>query len=447
MDRVSNGSFSPVGSLEALQRDQFTVLEHPEFPEHSVRVKKSRFCDGTVDAYTGYIDVGLKHLFFYFFESRSDPDKDDVIFWTNGGPGGSSAMGLFLELGPCRMTPEGIKYHEQSWNTNANVFFIDQPVGVGFSYSDYDHVGTTEEAAVDIAAFVAIFFEHFTKFKGRPFHFSGESYAGRYLPLFASALYDQNARLAAKGMETINLDSVMIGNGMTGWYYFFPGYVDMQCTNASVFPIQSISACVRMRQMLPRCLKWFKASCLDQWDDINCSAAFSFCATELVESFSKLQRNPYDISQKCNPPEGDGTACYPMGDVAAYLSTSSVRSTLGIPDHVNFTQFSMATNQAFTISGDITRPSTVLVYAGELDLMCHWLGSEAWTLEMEWSGREEYTREGRREWAVYGRTAGWTRSARGLTYASVRGAGHLAPYDKPVETLAMVQRWLAHEEL
>lgn len=38
-----------------------------------------------LSAYTGYIDIGVKHLFFYFFESRNDPDSDDVIFWTNGG--------------------------------------------------------------------------------------------------------------------------------------------------------------------------------------------------------------------------------------------------------------------------------------------------------------------------------------------------------------------------
>lgn len=50
-------------------------------------------------AYTGYIDIEARHLFFYFFESRRDPDNDDVMFWTNGGPGGSSAIGLFAELG------------------------------------------------------------------------------------------------------------------------------------------------------------------------------------------------------------------------------------------------------------------------------------------------------------------------------------------------------------
>lgn len=36
-------------------------------------------------SYTGYIDIGARHLFFYFFESRSNPDLDPVILWTNGG--------------------------------------------------------------------------------------------------------------------------------------------------------------------------------------------------------------------------------------------------------------------------------------------------------------------------------------------------------------------------
>lgn len=36
-------------------------------------------------AYTGYIDIEARHLFFSFFESRSEPHKDDVILWIHGG--------------------------------------------------------------------------------------------------------------------------------------------------------------------------------------------------------------------------------------------------------------------------------------------------------------------------------------------------------------------------
>lgn len=122
-------------------------------------------------------------------------------------------MGLFLELGPCRIVDEhGPKYYSESWNNYANIFFVDQPVGVGYSYAEYgETVSTTEEAAVDMAAFVAIFFAHFTTFAGRPFHMAGESYGGRYVPLFASAVWDQNAKLEAMGMVSVNLSSIILG--------------------------------------------------------------------------------------------------------------------------------------------------------------------------------------------------------------------------------------------
>jgi cathepsin A (carboxypeptidase C) len=120
-------------------------------------------------------------------------------------------------------------HNPYGWNNNANVFFVDQPIGVGFSYADHGEFvvcsnisrvqlynnflmqSSTEEAAVDMAAFVFIFFEHFSQFKGRPFHFSGESYAGRYLPVFASALYDLNTKMVKAGHTAVNLSSVMIG--------------------------------------------------------------------------------------------------------------------------------------------------------------------------------------------------------------------------------------------
>lgn len=43
-------------------------------------------------------------------------------------------------------------------------------------------------------------------------------FQGRYVPLFAAAVYDQNERLKSIGMQSLNLKSIMIG------MYYSRGY-------------------------------------------------------------------------------------------------------------------------------------------------------------------------------------------------------------------------------
>ena len=38
-----------LGDLNALSSTEFTTLGHTQFPKHGVRIKKSKFCDGTVE--------------------------------------------------------------------------------------------------------------------------------------------------------------------------------------------------------------------------------------------------------------------------------------------------------------------------------------------------------------------------------------------------------------
>ncbi|CAA7266369.1 unnamed protein product [Cyclocybe aegerita] len=455
--------FSPVEHLSALSTSEFTTFGHPEFPRYGVRMKKSSFCDETVNGYTGYIDIEARHLFFYFFESRNEPDKDDVIFWTNGGPGCSSSLGLFMELGPCRISnANGTKFHPESWNNNANIFFIDQPVGVGFSYAEYgEAVGTTEEAAKDVAAFVAIFFENFSKFKGRPFHMAGESYGGRYVPVFAAEVYDQNSKLVKAGMTPINLASIMIGNGFTYALPMQASMYDMVCTPASVPPLLSIGECVRMKQALPRCEKWMKESCFDTFDAIGCSAAVTFCGNELEGPFWAINLNPYDLTRECDGDIND-TLCYPIiKQIASYLDHPAVRSDLGVDPSIsaNFSSCSYDVGTAFAQNLDEFRPThhyvaallergvRALIYVGKNDWICNHVGNERWTLDLEWTGGAEFRKQGLREWIVQDQAAGMTRSAKGLTFATIEGAGHMVPYDKPKEALEMVNRWLAGKEL
>ncbi|GMI25104.1 hypothetical protein TrRE_jg3542, partial [Triparma retinervis] len=94
--------------------------------------------DGPESVYNdaGYISVGSsKNLFYWMFESRNDPSTDPVILWMSGGPGCSSQLALFGENGPYVVEDDlTLKLNQQSWNNNATVIWVDQPVGTGFSY-------------------------------------------------------------------------------------------------------------------------------------------------------------------------------------------------------------------------------------------------------------------------------------------------------------------------
>ncbi|EPT00094.1 peptidase S10 serine carboxypeptidase [Fomitopsis schrenkii] len=462
---------SPLLTLSTVVAEgAFTELTHESFPSYGVRIKKTAFCDPTVNVYTGYLDVdyGAKHLFFYFFESRRDPTEDDVMMWINGGPGCSSSMGLLMELGPCQIdmegvSPNGTTWNPYSWNAEANIFFLDQPVGVGFSYAEYgETVETTEDAARNVHAFITIFFETFAEFSGRPLHLAGESYAGKYLPVFASYIYDQNRIANAAGRDAINLQSVLIGNGITDISTLYPGRYEIECGTAALdVPFQTINTCVRMKMALPRCQQAMYDNCIDQFDAIGCNAAVNFCDSELSTGLRASGRNPYDISKPC---EGTTGLCYAENTaIAALLNTPSVRTLLGATAPHDFTACSAAVSARFRarldkwgppaaeahVAGLLARGVRVLLYAGTLDWQCNWVANRRWVDALAWPRAEEWARGEWREWAVAGRAAGETKTAGALTFATVRGAGHMmsVPHDKPAEAQAMVSRWLAQQGL
>jgi len=83
----------------------------------------------------------------------------------------------------------------------------------------------------------------------------------------------------------------------------------------------------------------------------------------------------------------------------------------------------------------------------QFSLLSPQVGNDRFTRGLEWSGQEEFVSKPLRPWMVEGRVAGQTREGNGLTFASIYGAGHMAPGDKPKESLEMVSRWLKGKEL
>ncbi|THG99560.1 hypothetical protein EW026_g2810 [Hermanssonia centrifuga] len=429
--------------------DTFHSLSHPHFPAHQVRVKKTSFCDPTVNVYTGYLDVdyGAKHMFFYFFESRRDPANDDVMMWINGGK-----SGLFVRNWPLdgtgidmkNVSSNGTVWNPYSWNNEANIFFLDQPVGVGYSYADYgETVETTEDAARNVHAFISIFFETFNQFSGRPIHLSGESYGGRYLPAFASYIHDQNQVAKAAGRPTINLTSVLIGNGITDISTLYAGRYEIECGTAALeSPFQTISNCVRMKIAYQLPCEWY----------VTYTTASRAGLTEPCEG-----RNVYDISKMCL---GDSLCYLEQSVIADYLNRPDIRQLLGAESTNNFTGCSRevglnfnshmdkyAVPSQYYVAGLLERGIPMLIYAGTYDWQCNWVANKLWVDKLEWTGKDSYNTEEWRDWFVDGEKAGETKSAGVLTFVTIRGAGHMVPFDKPAESFAMVSRWLGKDNM
>lgn len=82
-------------------------------------------------------------IFYWQFDSRSNPSTDPLVIWLNGGPGCSSLTGLFAENGPFTVQDDlTLLSNPYSWNNSTNLVFVDQPVGTGFSrvgFNEFTH--------------------------------------------------------------------------------------------------------------------------------------------------------------------------------------------------------------------------------------------------------------------------------------------------------------------
>ena len=177
--------------------------------------------NGPQDMYAGYINVNSSHgrnLFYWLVESAGDPSNDPLVLWTNGGPGCSGiAGGLFSELGPFFPNTDGslgLTPNPYSWTSSANVIFIEQPSGVGFSFSDTpaDYTTGDYQSAADVYAFLLSFMERYPQYANRTLYLSGESYGGHYVPSFAKTIVEGNA---AGVHPRINLAGFLVGNAWT----------------------------------------------------------------------------------------------------------------------------------------------------------------------------------------------------------------------------------------
>ncbi|KAG0258674.1 hypothetical protein DFQ27_004507 [Actinomortierella ambigua] len=450
--------------------EYFKVLKHDSFPGIQMRLRKPKLCDPHVTQYSGYLDVSpTKHFFFWFFESRNQPKTDPLVMWLNGGPGCSSFLGLLMELGPCQVNDQGDDtiFNPHSWNSNASVLFLDQPANVGFSYGDT--VSSSYAAAQDVYALLQIFFAEFPKYHRLDFHLAGESYGGHYVPAIGHMIHTMNkyvypsmSPLPSSSSSSsgprgpghllhINLESLLIGNGLTDARLQYPLYPEMAINNTYA-PIVTESEYEEMKRHLPACIAMIER-CYATESPLLCVPAELYCGNVVAPAYN-TGVNPYDVRLKC---EVEGL-CYPIiNSIKTYLNRPDVQHQLGVDAEKSvYESCDSGVGRRFALTGDVMKPAQrflipllddgirVLLYSGDADFICNWMGNKAWALALPWFGQYKMQDAPDRRWHANGHHAGDIRSAGPMTFLRVFGAGHMVPYDKPAESLDMLNRWLAH---
>lgn len=184
--------------------------------------------------WTGTIDVTDSHrLFFWFFDSRNDPVNDPIIIWMNGGPGSTSMMGLFNEMGACWLEPGANTTvpNDFAWNNNASVLFLDQPAGVGLSSrAEGSPIPSFDmDGAYDFQAFLNIFFKDvFPDRAHLPIHIAAESYGGHYGPVYLNHILDSR-RLNSRDAFWGNISSLILVNAVTDFTAPAVGVYEFLC--------------------------------------------------------------------------------------------------------------------------------------------------------------------------------------------------------------------------
>jgi len=447
---LAAGLFASVAAqiqhLTVAELQQMAIDEPVDMRPTGTEFKHPTLCDPTVNQTSGYIKASSKSdYFFWLFESQSEPSTDPLIMWLSGGPGCSSMLALFAENGPCTMNKDGTDTitNPHSWHKKANVMWVDQPAGSGFS-TGAGSVRNEEGVAENMHTFLQGFFTQFPKYQKHDFFIFGESYAGHYVPVISHNIWTSNK--GGKGVH-IPLKGIAIGNGLTDPQEQYGHYAEMCHTGGQPDGGHAPGVCndvtyAAMKVATPVCQAGI-AAC-NAGVPATCLASVDLCNLPLIIPFQASGKNVYDMRIPCE----HGKLCYDFSAATTYLNTKEIQEQLGGTG--KWASCNTVVTLAFTTAGDYMKnfhnllPDLmadgieVLIYAGDCDYICNWLGNKAWTQTLEWDHKDDFVAAADKEWFLEGKTVARHRNANHFHFIQVYEAGHMVPMDQPAVSLDMV---------
>jgi len=383
---------------------------------------------------SGYIPVENKGDKFYYFLFKNRENKKDapLIIWLNGGPGCSSLAGLFQENGPVytNRTDYKLYYNPYSWNNFADVLYVDQPVTTGLSVAANESSLCHNEICIcrNFYSFFLRFLDKNPEYIKRDLYFSGESYAGRYIPAIA-------AYFAKTRHPSINLRGVAIGNPFTHMSDQLQGsplYLqDHNLINKFEYLIASglILLC-KVSEQLGISTKYLQFMC--------------------DEGFLGIEKlpNPYNINENKGYEDLDAV-------IEKLMNNDTIKEYLKVDKNVKYEvcndieDTSMAEDVARSQSQDLEylleNGYEVMLYFGLLDYVCNWRGGVELMRKLNWKDKKGYFAQNEKEWRSDGKVAGEYKKYANMNFVTVRDSGHMVPLDQPEFALTLIKKYIMRE--
>ncbi|KAJ3993693.1 Alpha/Beta hydrolase protein [Lentinula boryana] len=387
------------------------------------------------------------HLYFVLVQNRRTADKERVMFWFNGGPGCSSFDGLMMEVGPWRMDGKGgFKVTEGGWEEYTTMVYVDQPAGTGFSYTSSNHyVHTLQEGSEQWLEFLRNFYKVFPQYKRMDTYLGGESFAGQYIPYYADALLNSDLGVPLKGAA--------IGNGWIDARRQYPSFLEYT-VKAGILEENS-DLYKDAKQKTDACM--VKVNEITDKEPINVRE----CESLLLDVTKVRQRkvenkdmciNIYDVRLDDIAPACGMNWPPDIKPITKYLDRPDVVRALHAEAHseswiecrgrIHKELHESQSNSSITVLPRVLEKIPVLIFAGDQDLICNYIGLEAMINALTWNGGTGLGTVQTQSWNVDGVAAGTWVSSRNLTYTKIFNASHMAPFDVPHITHDMILRFM-----
>ncbi|KAK0739927.1 Alpha/Beta hydrolase protein [Apiosordaria backusii] len=413
-----------------------------------------------VKMHAGHIEItpdSNGNMFFWHFQNKHIANKQRTVIWLNGGPGCSSEDGALMEIGPYRLKDKDtLAYNDGAWNEFANVLFVDNPVGTGFSYVDTNaYVRELDDMADQFVTFLEKWYKLFPEYEHDDIYIAGESYAGQYIPYIAKHILERNKK-GGESSHKWNLAGLLIGNGWISPPEQYEAYLQFAYEKGLVKKGSDIASKLEVQQRI--CSKQLAVGPA-LVDNTDCEKILQDLLQLTATTKGNEQRcvNMYDVRltdtyPQCGmnwPPDLDAVTPYlRRNDVNQALNINANKVTGWVECNGQVgANFRPSSKPSVELLPDLLKEVPIILFSGSEDLICNHLGTEALISNLQWNGGKGFeitpgTWAPRRDWTFEGEPAGFWQEARNLTYVVFYNSSHMVPFDYPRRTRDMLDRFM-----